>query len=142
MRIRGRTVDLTTAIGSDFDYVFEMCDKQATHRCLKELLPEMAREHLFAAFIVTDKRGKRLGVVHSNYLNEIDGYTVDLYVEDNCASYIPESFELFAWFMAGFTDRLYGYIHKDDQKIHRLSEIFGFQPVGEDEDFVITMREI
>ena len=142
MQILGANVTLTSAVGDDWDYVFKMCAAQATHNCLPELLPEMARRHCFVAFIVTDKQGQRLGIVHSNHLEEINGYTVDLYVETGNSGYIRECFDLFTIFMAQVTDRLYGYIHKDDEKILRLGEVFGFSQVGTEDDFVITMREI
>lgn len=142
MILSGANVTLTTAVAEDWDYIFDLAKRQGPQKCLPELLPQMARCHVFYAFVVRDRDGKKLGTVHSNYLEEVDGYTIDLYVDEGNAGYIPECFDLFAEFMSRFTDRLYGYIAKGDEQIMRLSEMFGFEPQGEADGYVITMREI
>lgn len=142
MILAGPNVDLVTAVGEDWDYVFEMCKAQAKQRCVPDLLPEMARRHCFVCFIAKDKKtGEKLGVVHSNWLDG-HGFTVDLYVGEGNAGHIPECFDLFADFMSEFTDRLYGYIVKGDERMMKLGQLFGFQEQGEADGYVITMREI
>jgi len=141
MILSGPRVDLITAVGSDWEYILDLADKHDLVKCSRDLVLEFARVNNFIAFIVYDKDKKRLGTVLSNYI-ENTGFTVDLYVGEGNAGYIPECFDLFTGFMSTITDRLYGYTLIGDEKMIRLGEVFGFEKLGEKEGYIITMREI
>jgi hypothetical protein len=141
MILSGPRVELISAVGEDWNYIFSLAKAYPHAKCVPELLPESARRHTFVAFVVYDRMGQKLGVVFSNHLPGY-GFTVDLFVDEGNSGYIPECFDLFAGFMAQFTDRLYGYVNKGDERMLRLGEVFGFTQLGEAEGYVITSREI
>ena len=141
MKIEGVNVDFTSCIGQDWIYFLDLADKHNLVHCPRDLVLDFCRVNNFITFIVSDKSGKKLGTVFSNYL-ETQEYTVDLYVDEGNAGYIPECFDMFVEFMAQFTDRLYGYTLIGDEKMLKLGKLFGFEKLDEREGYVITVREI
>jgi len=147
MILHGANVTLTSCIGSsDWKYFVDLSEKHDVVKCPRDLVLDFARVNNFITFLVTDKDKKRLGSVFSNIVfhptTGEQNFTIDLYVDDGNAGYIPECFELFTNFMAMFTDQIYGYTVKGDEKMLQLGRLFGFETVGEAEGYIIQMREI